>query len=74
MHNEFTAIVEPPTEDDPFWIAFCAEMPGANGQGDSEAQALDSLRSAIQLLLEMRREEGTRGLAESARLTTVTTA
>ena len=29
MHNEFTAIVE---QDGPWHIAYCAEVPGANGQ------------------------------------------
>jgi len=30
MHNEFTAIIE---RDDDWFIAYCPEMPGANGQG-----------------------------------------
>jgi len=30
MRNEFTAIVE---QDGPWFIAYCAEVPGANGQG-----------------------------------------
>ena len=30
MHNEFTAIVE---QDGPWYVSYCAEMPGANGQG-----------------------------------------
>jgi len=30
MRNEFTAIVE---QDGPWYVAYCAEMPGANGQG-----------------------------------------
>jgi len=32
MRNEFTAIVE---QDGPWYIAYCAEVPGANGQGSS---------------------------------------
>jgi hypothetical protein len=30
MRNEFTAIVE---QDGPWYVAYCAEVPGANGQG-----------------------------------------
>jgi len=30
MHNEFTAIIE---EDDGWFVAYCPEIPGANGQG-----------------------------------------
>jgi predicted RNase H-like HicB family nuclease len=37
MHNEFTAIVE---QDGPWYVAYCAEVPGANGQGKSGKSAL----------------------------------
>jgi predicted RNase H-like HicB family nuclease len=30
MHNEFTAIIE---RDEEWYIAYCLEIPGANGQG-----------------------------------------
>jgi len=30
MQNEFTAIIE---KDEDWYIAWCAEIPGANGQG-----------------------------------------
>jgi len=30
MHNEFTAIIE---KDEGWYIAYCPEIPGANGQG-----------------------------------------
>ena len=30
MHNEFTAVVE---RDGEWFIAYCPEVPGANGQG-----------------------------------------
>ena len=32
MHNEFTAIIE---KDDQWFVAYCPEIPGANGQGRS---------------------------------------
>lgn len=52
MHNEFTAIVE---RDGPWYIAYCAEVPGANGQGKSREECLESLREAIALILDHRR-------------------
>lgn len=54
MHNEFTAIVE---QGGPWHIAYCAEVPGANGQGKSREECLASLREAIALIPEYRREE-----------------
>lgn len=49
MRNEFTAIVE---RDGAWYIAYCADVPGANGQGKSRQQCLDNLREAIALILE----------------------
>jgi len=63
MHNEFTAIVE---QDGPLYIAYCAEVPGANGQGKSREECLASLREAIALILEHRREESLRALPPDA--------
>lgn len=53
MRNEFTAIVE---QDGPWYVAYCAEVPGANGQGRSREDCLANLREAIALILEHRRE------------------
>ena len=64
MHNEFTAIVE---QDGPWHIAYCAEVPGANGQGKSLDECLANLREAITLILEHRREESLRALPSDAR-------
>jgi predicted RNase H-like HicB family nuclease len=63
MRNEFTAIVE---KDGPWHIAYCAEVPGANGQGASREECLASLRDAIVLILEQRREESLRALPPEA--------
>ena len=64
MRNEFTAIVE---QDGPWHIAYCAEVPGANGQGRSREECLANLREAITLILEHRREESLRALPQDAR-------
>lgn len=63
MRNEFTAIVE---QDESWFIAYCPEVPGANGQGRSKDEALQSLRDAIELILEDRREDGLRGVPKDA--------
>jgi hypothetical protein len=49
MRNEFTAIVK---RDGPWYIAYCAEVPGANGQGKTREECLANLREAIPLILE----------------------
>ena len=63
MHNEFTAIIEC---DGDWFIAYCPEIPGANGQGRSVDEARASLGEAIALVLEDRREEGLRGVPADA--------
>jgi predicted RNase H-like HicB family nuclease len=63
MHNEFTAIIE---RDGAWYIAYCPEIPGANGQGKTKEEARESLAEAIALILEDRREEGLRGIPPDA--------
>ena len=63
MRHEFTAVFE--TQGD--WIvAYCPEVPGANGQGRTKEQARESLAEAIVLILEDRREDGMRGVPADA--------
>jgi predicted RNase H-like HicB family nuclease len=59
MHNEFTAIIEC---DDEWYIAYCLEIPGANGQGKTKDEARASLAAALALILEDRREDALRGV------------
>jgi predicted RNase H-like HicB family nuclease len=63
MRNEFTAIIE---RDGDLFIAYCPEVPGANGQGQSKDAALASLGQAIALILEDRRQDALRGLPKDA--------
>ncbi|MEX2317640.1 MAG: type II toxin-antitoxin system HicB family antitoxin [Pirellulales bacterium] len=63
MRNEFTAIIE---KDDHWFVAYCPEVPGANGQGLSKQEAISSLRDAIVLILDDRREDGLRGVPADA--------
>jgi predicted RNase H-like HicB family nuclease len=53
MRNEFTAIIE---RDGDWYVAYCLEIPGANGQGKSE-EVLENLAEAIARILEDRRDE-----------------
>jgi len=63
MRNEFTAIVE---RDGPWYVAYCAEVPGANGQGKSREECMANLREAIVLILEHRREDSLRAMPPEA--------
>ncbi len=46
MRNEFTAIVE---RDGKWYITYFPEVPGANGQGLTKEECLQSLRDGIAL-------------------------
>jgi predicted RNase H-like HicB family nuclease len=63
MRNEFTAVVEP---DGEWYIAYCPEIPGANGQGRTVEECRASLADAIALILKDRRGDGLRGAPEDA--------
>ena len=68
MEHEFTAVVE---RDEDWYIAYAPEVPGANGQGRTRDESLESLSDAISLILEDWREDGLRGLPSGAERTTV---
>lgn len=63
MKNEFTAIIE---QDDNWYIAYCPEIPGANGQGKTREEVRKNLVESIALILENRREEGLRDVSPEA--------
>jgi predicted RNase H-like HicB family nuclease len=64
MKAEFTAIIERAPKGG-YW-AFCPEIPGANGQGETIEETKKSLQQAIELILEDRRADFLRGLPEDA--------
>jgi len=68
MRNEFTAVIE---RDEDWYIAYCPEIPEANGQGRTIDAARENLAEAIALVLEVRREDGLRGVPSDAILETV---
>ena len=63
MPNEFTAVIE---RDGDWFVAYCAEIPGANGQGRTKEEALENLSGAVALILEDRRQDALRGLPDGA--------
>jgi len=69
MHNEFTAVIE---KDEEWYIAYCLEIPGANGQGKTVEECKKNLAEAISLILEDRREDALRGIPADAKRDTIT--
>lgn len=63
MHNEFTAIIE---RDGDWYIGYCPEVPGANGQGRTPDECRESLSEAISLVLEDRRKDGLKAVPKDA--------
>ena len=63
MRNEFTAIVE---QEGPRSVPYCAEVSGANGQGETREECLANLKEAIALILEHRREDTLRSMPSDA--------
>lgn len=63
MRNEFTSVIE---EDGEWFIGYCPEIPGANGQGRTVEECRVNLSEAIALILEDRREDGLRGAPPNA--------
>jgi len=59
MKNEFTALIK---KDGDWFIGYCAEISGANGQGKTKDECLKSLSSAIELMLEDKRENSLRSI------------
>ena len=68
VRNEFTAVIE---RDGDWYIAFCPEIPGANGQGHTKEESRSSLIEAIALILDDRREDGLRGVPPEAERETI---
>ena len=64
MKAELTAIIEAAPEGG-YW-AVCAEVPGANVQGDSIEEAKQSLREAIRLIFEDRVADMKRSIPDDA--------
>ncbi len=64
MNAEFTAVIEE-AEEGGYW-AYCPEVPGSNGQGQTIEEAKKDLAAAIRLVFEDRLEDSLRGLPKDA--------
>jgi predicted RNase H-like HicB family nuclease len=49
LRDQFSAVIE---QDREWFVAYCLEIPGANGQGHMREEAVGSLSDAIALVLE----------------------
>lgn len=54
MRNESSAVLEGVGD---WFIAYALEVPGANGQGRTREEAMESLGDAVALILEDRRDD-----------------
>lgn len=61
---KLTAIYEKAEEGG--YIAYVAELPGANTQGETIEEARENLKEVVSLLLECYREEAEKNLTDSA--------
>ncbi len=63
MAATFTGVFE---QDGEWYIGYCPEVPGANGQGRTLEECRQSLAEAIKLILEDRRQQGLAGIPPDA--------
>jgi len=61
--KQFTAVFE---RGEHYYIGYCPEVPGANGQGSTLDECRSSLRSAVELILQDRLEDALRGVPDDA--------
>jgi len=54
-------------DEDGVWITECPAIPGCISQGDTKKQAMDNLREAMRLCLEVRAERGLPLIVETFR-------
>jgi predicted RNase H-like HicB family nuclease len=54
MSANYTAVVR---RDVRWWIGWVVELPGVNSQGETRAELLDNLRSALREILEINRAD-----------------
>ena len=63
MFAHFTAFYE---KDGKYYIGYCPEVPGANGQGETIEECRESLKEAVKLILQDRLEDALRGIPDDA--------
>ena len=68
MNLPLTYLVQSCEPEEPGFVAFCAEIPEANGQGETEAEAIADLEGSIAFAMQCRREEAIEELSPSTQL------
>jgi predicted RNase H-like HicB family nuclease len=68
MRNRYSAVVQ---RDGKWFVAFCPEVPEANGQGKTREACLQSLAAAIELVVDYKRERGLENAPRGAEQTSV---
>lgn len=63
MTRTFTAVFQPAEEGG--YVAWVEELPGANTQGETLEEARENLKEAIQLILEVNREQALANVDEN---------
>lgn len=46
------------TDEDGYWIAECPSLPGCNTQGKTREEAMENIKEAIDLYIEVLQERG----------------
>ena len=65
MPHDFHIILE---KDEDWFIGYCPEVPGANGQGRTEEECRQSVLEAVELVLQYRLEQAMKGLPKEAKV------
>lgn len=60
MTATFTAVFE---QNGDWWVGYVEELPGANTQGATLAEARENLKDAVEMIIEANRELAQRGQA-----------
>lgn len=60
--NSFTAVIK---RDGPWWIGWIEEIPGVNSQGETREELIENLRSALEVAIQMNREEALAAAVDS---------
>jgi predicted RNase H-like HicB family nuclease len=68
MKNRYTAVL---VREGKWFMAFCPEVPEANGQGKTREACLEDLAAAIETVLEYKREKSMEGVPRGAEETAV---
>jgi len=69
MEREFTAVIE---KHGKWYVAWVEEIPGANTQGRTLAEARRNLKEALQLILDERRRDSSANRARDSRREPIT--